>query len=226
MKLIDTGLQALIAPREDGGGSGVGLVIGALAAGAGLAVLGAIEDARAEIDAIPLFRGFDHRVYNKARRLACEPAETIHDIGLGALYEKDFALLEQLGWKDEQGVRIPTTTEERSILADQLILRGDPRGEIMALLLADAHAPCMQSFRSEHGEPRTVVRNYSRIKNLKHLAGGGDTAAYGDGLRAVLERSLHLREMGDTMAANLRRNTSWMTTSDDLFLFTTTGQSG
>lgn len=190
--LLDTGLQALVAPREDGGGGGVGLVLGALAAVAGLAVLGAIEDARAEIDALPLFQ-FNHRAYNKARRLACEPEETIHDIGFGSLHEPDFDLLAELGWKDEQGVRIPTDPEERLILADQLMMRGDSRGELMALLLANAEAPCMQAFRNHLGEPVGIVRNYHKLEYLKDLDGEGDMLELlegDDGLRAAMERCL------------------------------------
>ena len=129
MKLIDTGLQALIAPREDGGGGGVGLVLGALAAAAGLAVLGitAREKAAALLADVPLV---------SMRMGQCQ---TARDLGTASLdlveqrwgasrspYDPDNtmkALAASVGW-----TRPPANEAERAVLIDALLEAGNPLG--------------------------------------------------------------------------------------------------
>ena len=137
MKLIDTGLQALIAPREDGGGSGVGLVIGALAAVAGLAVL-----KRSTLEAL-----------KDAPMLDLDPsswADTV-DFLVGrrdSLY-RDGGFGDRVADLVEIGVRegvyspngwldIPHDdydawrAKQLAVIADELLEKGDPRGVVLS----------------------------------------------------------------------------------------------
>jgi hypothetical protein len=131
VELLDTGLEALIAPHE--GGGGVGLVLGALAAAAGLAVLGvtAREKAQQALEAVPqVSMPFDGCVL--ARSLAWNPASRLADdwsrergpIYPDLTFEKVAA---QVGW-----TRPPRDEAERAVLIDALLEAGHPYGTVAA----------------------------------------------------------------------------------------------
>jgi len=134
--LLDTGLEALIAPHE--GGGGVGLVLGALAAAAGLAVLGvtAREKAQQALEAVPqVSMPFDGCVL--ARSLAWNPASRLADdwsrergpIYPDLTFEKVAA---QVGW-----TRPPRDEAERAVLIDALLEAGSPYGIVAAAFATD-----------------------------------------------------------------------------------------
>ena len=136
--LLDTGLQALIAPHEDGGGGGVGLVLGALAAAAGLAVLGitAREKAQRALEAVPqvsmpfdgcaLARGL---AWNPADHLAVDWSSERSPIYPDLTLEKVAA---QVGW-----TRPPRDEAERAVLIDALLEAGSPYGTVAAAFATD-----------------------------------------------------------------------------------------
>lgn len=128
--LLDIGLEALIAPREDGGG-GAGLVLGALAAVAGLAVLGitAREKAAALLAGVPVARmSIQDCLWGKALAVG-----TMDDLRLRWNRPADFGqrgartslkgLVGEIGWAEP-----PQSEEERAVLIDALLEAEKPLG--------------------------------------------------------------------------------------------------
>lgn len=126
-ELLDTGLHALIAPRE--GGGGVGLVLGALAAVAGLAVLGitARERAATALAGVPLV-SMRMDQCQLARHLGTSPIDLIErrwsmsrsPYDRGNTME---ALAASVGW-----TRPVANQAERAVLIDALLEAGNPIG--------------------------------------------------------------------------------------------------
>ena len=134
--LLDTGLQALVAPREDGGGGGVGLVLGALAAVAGLAVLKqSTLEAFQQAPVLALTRndwletrdvalGFENVC---PRRRYADAFYDLTAIGIaqGICSPDDDAVIGSYdNWKKWR-------EEQLDVIADDMLERGDPRGYVL-----------------------------------------------------------------------------------------------
>lgn len=192
MTLLDDGLRALTAPREDGGGAG--LVLGALAAAAGLAVLGAaVRRAEGSVS----LEEFEERVRNLPR-LDITDAERhwIDDFrgdeNVGVMYARGWwdhverlanpfvdAMVppEDKAARAELREKLRQDPETRAVFVDWLMEQGDPKGEALALLMAkQPHILCIAApnlnSRWEPDRERTVCWRYKepRVMDQHELA--------------------------------------------------------
>ena len=138
MTLLDIGLEALIAPREDGGGSGVGLVLGALAAVAGLAVLkqSTLEAfQQAPVLALTKNEWLETRDVALGLENVCprrRAADAFYDLtaigiaqGVYLLGGDDVCIVGSYdNWKKWRA-------EQLDVIADDMLERGDPRGYVL-----------------------------------------------------------------------------------------------
>lgn len=128
-ELLDTGLRALIAPQERVGG--VGLVLSALAAAAGLAVLGITaqeeEDALEALDAVPKVSMPIGR-FLQAKRLWTSSIEYLQahwDERPPGMSVSFADAAKSVGW-----VGAPRDEAERAVLFDKLLERDHPFGVV------------------------------------------------------------------------------------------------
>lgn len=164
-ELLDTGLHALIAPRE--GGSGVGLVLGALAAAAGLAVLGvtAREKAAAALADVPMAT-MPVRDCLVGRALGLAGIEHLNHIweqelnfgAPGGRSLKDYAA--DVGWTTEP----PKDEVERAVLLDALLEAGHPVG-----VSAQAFATDTPLLRVAPDGQQAALYHYNQLPELMAL---------------------------------------------------------
>lgn len=162
-ELLDTGLHTLIAPRE--GGSGVGLVLGALAAAAGLAVLGvtAREKADAALADVPMAT-MPLQDCLMGRVLGAAGVEQLHylwerELNFGAPGRtlKDYAA--DVGWTEP-----PKDDAERAVLLDALIEAGHPVG-----VSAQAFATDTPLLRVAPDGQQAALYHYNQLPDLMAL---------------------------------------------------------
>lgn len=164
MELLDTGLHALIAPRE--GGCGVGLVLGALATTAGLAVLGvtAREKAAAALAGVPMAT-MPVQDCLMGRALGTAGIEHLNylweqELNFGAPGRrtlKDYAA--DVGWTGP-----PKDDVERAVLLDALLTAGHPVG-----VSAHAFATDTPLLRVAPDGQQAALYHYNQLPELMAL---------------------------------------------------------
>lgn len=162
-ELLDTGLRALIAPHK--GGDGAGLVLGALAAMAGLAVLGvtAREKAAAALADVPVAT-MPIQDCMMGRVLGAAEPERLrnlwkHELNFGAAGRtlKDYAA--DVGWTEP-----PKDEAERAVLLDALLEAGHPVG-----VAARAFATDTPFLRVAPDGQEAALYHYNQLPELMTL---------------------------------------------------------
>ena len=167
-ELLDTGLRALIAPHEGGGGAG--LALGALAAATGLAVLGitAREKAQQALANVPVARVSIQDCLH-GRALGWLPLDQLRELwnqpldfspvegGVARPRLKDFAA--KVGWTEP-----PKDEEERAVLIDALLEAGHSVG-----IAAQAFATDTPFLRVAPDGVKASLYNYDQLPELMAL---------------------------------------------------------
>ena len=167
-ELLDTGLRALIAPHEGGGGAG--LALGALAAATGLAVLGitAREKAQQALANVPVARVSIQDCLH-GRALGWLPLDQLRELwnqpldfspvegGVARPRLKDFAA--KVGWTEP-----PKDEEDRAVLIDALLEAGHPVG-----IAAQAFATDTPFLRVAPDGVKASIYNYDQLPELMAL---------------------------------------------------------
>lgn len=158
MRLIDRGLQAIL-PEGESAGAALAWMAGAVAAAVGLGIMVKGGNGRmVELSQVPAFR-LDRE--NASRLLAAWRG----DMHLSGEIERYLELSE----------------EDRAVLADALLERGDPIGPVLALELQ--HAPYVLIEDTGYGDMRCECRN---VLLDPQLGNGTDAGAMLDDLETTV----------------------------------------